>query len=139
MQGWTITVAVIGFVLLDMAVVFGLVLPAIVRASWGAIADRHPPMEPSPDAVGREFQSFKFGLLNLGWSVHVEVDDRHLHLRPALFARLMRCRAMSIPWEEIRLQGRARARMRRAMIGRTLVCGPAWCMDLAGGGPAGPT
>ena len=137
MPAWGIAAIVIGVVVLDVVVVFGIVVPAIVRGSWGALAVRFPAVEAGPGAVRREFQSFKFGLLNLGWSVHVEVDDAYLHLRPALMARLMGCRAMSVPWEEVRATGARFLGNRSVMIGQTRVSGPAWCLDLAGGGSGG--
>lgn len=131
MPAWATVAIVLGVVAIDLLVVCGLVIPALVRASWGTLADRFPPREARPDALRREFQSFRFALVNLGWSVHVEVDAGHLHLRPALLARLVRCRPMSVPWEEVTLVGRRRGGMRRAIIAGTPVWGPAWCMDLA--------
>lgn len=137
MPAWGVAAIIVGVVALEMVVVFGLVVPAIVRGSWGTLATRFPAVEAGPGAVRREFQSFKFGLLNLGWSVHVEVDDAYLHLRPALVARLVGCRAMSVPWDEVRSTGSRFLGTRGVLIGRTRVSGPAWCLDLAEGGSRG--
>lgn len=103
-----------------------------VRAYWSPFAAKFPPREPSPDAIHRDFQSFRAGLLNLDHCIHVAVDADHLHLRPALFARLVRIQPTSIPWSAITLDrhGSSRRMLRAAIDGHDLR-GPRWCLELA--------
>lgn len=137
MPGSAIALIVAGIVAIELVVVFGLVIPALVRSGWGALASRFPAVPPEPDAVRREFQSFSVGVLNLGWCVHVAVDAAHLHLEPSLVARRWGCRAMSIPWSEVRPAGKGIMGFRKVTVGMTTLSGPAWCLGLAAGGPGG--
>lgn len=130
-QGQTIALVVVAIALFDVLVV-AVLLPMIVRAQYGAIPNAHPPIDPAPDAVRRGFQSFSFGVLNLGLGVHVLADARHLHLRPARVPRLIGMRPASVPWEAITLRPPGVWSGRRsARIAGCEVKGPAWCMNLA--------
>lgn len=115
------------------ALVLFCLIPIVVRSSWGEIAGAYPPVEPSPDAVRRSFQSFRCGLLSMGWCVHVATDDEHLHMRPALLMRIFGARPTSVPWDAIdRVEGKGRHR--RVRIGQRELSGPAWCLGLADSG-----
>jgi hypothetical protein len=137
MPPWGIVAITLGVAAIELAVVMGIIVPALVRGSWGTLERRFPPRAPAPDAVRREFQSFSFGMLNLGSSVHVAVDGECLHLFPAWLARRLGCGPMSVPWEAIRPLGPGAFRTSKAMIGATRVTGPAWCLELAVGEPRG--
>lgn len=131
-----ITGIIVAIVLIVDALIVFVAVPRVVASAWAPIA-KYAPVEPAPDAVRRNFQSFKLGLLNMGWSVHVAVDEEHLHLFPALVMRLWGMNAASVPWGEIRDRGPALFRQRKVRIGTAEVVGPAWCLGLAAGERAG--
>jgi len=106
------------------------VLKATIGRTFLTLAEKYPHVEPGPDAVERKFQSFKFGVINAGLSVHVAVDSNYLHLRPARVLRWVGAREVSVPWDAIDL-GAKRGRSRRAAIGSMKMIGPAWALDLA--------
>jgi len=96
----------VGLILLIDSVVVGSIFYAVSQ-TMRDLSSKFPPMEPLPDSVRRRFQSFKIGLINLGWCVHVAVDERYLHLTPTRLARWFGVRAMSVPWEAIEVVGKA--------------------------------
>jgi hypothetical protein len=107
-----------------------LVLKATIGRTFSTLAEKYPPVEPGSDAVERKFQSFKFGAINAGLSVHVAVDSDYLHLRPARVLWWVGAREISVPWDVIDL-GAKRGYSRRATIGSLKMIGPAWALDLA--------
>lgn len=113
------------FVVVDL-----IVVRMVLRNGWGSLADRFQGRPVRPEAVRREFQSFRFGMYKFGQSVHVAVDEEHLHLFPAAVLRWAGARPASIPWERIVLEkeGGRRCTVR---IGDTVVQGPAWCLAMA--------
>ncbi len=129
MPGWMIGLIVLGGVVLEVGFVV-LIVRAVLRSSLGGLADRFPFTEPEPGAVRRDFQSFRFGVVSAGYSMHVAVDDRYLHLMPAAVMRWCGVRAMSVPWSEIRLLRRSGS-YRYAKVGGMRFNGPGWCLDLA--------
>jgi hypothetical protein len=81
--------------------------------------------------VRRDFQSYRFGIVNLGLSVHTTVDEAFLHLEPVRPLRLLGIRPISVPWdrvEPVRWRGRRHAEVR---IGSQRVLGPRWALGLA--------
>lgn len=129
MNGWQIALLV-GFILSIDLVILGAIFSACAGA-LRPLSEEFVPVEPAPDAVRKRFQSFGFNLVNLGGCVHVAVDERWLHLRPARVARWFGMRDMSIPWEAIELE-RVRGKSAVAQVRGTSVRGPAWCLSLAG-------
>ncbi|MBX3318063.1 MAG: hypothetical protein KF902_14500 [Phycisphaeraceae bacterium] len=129
MPPWVIaTILVTLFVVVDTIVVW-----AILRACGEMLKQLgagHPAVEPEAGAVRKEFQSFKIGLMNMGYSIHVTVDASYLHLDPSLTARWIGMPRMSIPWSEVRLVRRGRFGT-QVKIGRQTVYGPRWCLELA--------
>jgi hypothetical protein len=124
----------VGLILLIDLMVVGAICYAVSQ-TMRDISSKFPPSDPRPDAVRRRFQSFKFGLVNLGWCVHVAVDDRHLHLSPTRLARWLGMRAMSVPWEAIEVVGKATIGSSiRVRIAGEEILGPAWCLNLAAQG-----
>ncbi len=114
---------VLGFVALDVVVV-GAVISAVARQVADAL-EPYPLMPASEPSVKRTFQGLSFGLMNLGGSFELEVDEVFLHVRPLKLGRILRIPAASIPWPAlscIRL-GRFGA---KARLGRTTVGLPAW-------------
>ena len=109
-----------------------LLIKAIVGSTWMKIARAHPGVAPAPDAVRRNFQSFKMNLLNLGFSVHVAVDEHYLHLLPSLFLRWFGAQPASVPWDAVQDLGKGwSSHSRKAKIDGVMVWGPAWCLKLA--------
>jgi len=131
MPTWAIIVMIAVFVLTD-AVVVTAVLKATIGGVFNKLHADHPPTEPAPDAVRKDLQSFKSGLINLGWSVNVTVDDRCLHLEPAAVFRMLGAKSSSIPWDAIEPKGKPGKRCRSVRIGSVDLMGPAWCLRLAG-------
>lgn len=112
-----------------------IIVPAIIAAAMRScalpLAERFPAREVEGRAIRREFQSFSFGMVSMGWAMHVTADATHLHLSPSWVARRFRVRAASIPWDEIevqRVRGRtATVRIRSMRIGE--IKGPRWCLE----------
>ena len=108
-----------------------VIIAAVVRTCWTPFVTAHPAVPPAEDAVRRNFQSYKIGLMNLGYMIHTAVDEQHLHLMPAKFGRMLGMKATSIPWEAIepvRLRGKKFADVK---IGNEAIIGPAWALGLA--------
>jgi hypothetical protein len=122
---------VIGILVFDLLLTW-LLLWAIMRAGWRPLTIRYPSIDPSPDAVRRNFQSFRLGVINLGFSIHVAADEHHLHLMPARILRWCGAGATSIPWSAIEPGKRTMGGkwMKVSIDGATLA-GPAWCLALA--------
>lgn len=114
-------------------VVVPLLVWAMVNAQWTPLVARYPARPISPDAVRRDFQSYRIGLLNLGGMLHTAVDDAHLHLLPAAFGRLCRMRPVSVPWEAIEPVRRRGNRHAEVKFGTETVVGPSWALGLAFG------
>ncbi len=114
------------------ALVTIVALWAVVRFGWKPFAQRFPPRPADPDAVGRRFQSFRLGVLNFGFCIHVAADEGHLHLQPAALLRFFGARTASIPWSSIEIQKHSRTgRWITAKINERTLLGPAWCLSLA--------
>ncbi len=107
-----------------------LIMRATIGQTFRTLADRYPATQAGPHAVRKNFQSFRFGLVNAGLSVHVEVDDTHLHLKPARFLRWAGAVDSSIPWEAVQ-PGKRHGKYRKARIDATSLIGPSWALDLA--------
>lgn len=120
------------FVIIDLVVGIAIV-GALVRGVWGPLARDRPPHPPSADAVTRRFQSFRFGLVSFGWSIHVAADEAYLHLAPVRFMQLLGCKPVSIPWDEMSIVKRSKkGRWITARVGTGILMeGPGWCLELA--------
>ena len=106
---------------------------AVMKVGWGPWVRQYPPQEPAPDAIQRRFQSFRFGLMNFGYCVHVAVDEGHLHLRPIMPLRWFGAGPISVPWSSIQPGRRSRiGNWLNVKIGKKTVVGPSWCLELAG-------
>jgi hypothetical protein len=128
------TIAIIVAIILatDAVVVFAIIRS--ITEPLRTLARQFPPTTPAPDAVRRGFQSFSFGLVNAGWSMHVAVDEQSLHLSPNRIMRLFGIPPLSIPWTHIRVIKRGRWYTTVRLEGdreRLEVKGPNWCLSLA--------
>ena len=95
---------------------------------WRPMLVDYPAVEPAPDAVRRNFQSFGIGIVNMGLSIHVAVDETYLHLTPFRLWRLLGASPASIPWSVMEPVGSSGRVVR--FDGRRMD-GPKWCMELA--------
>lgn len=135
MSPLTITILVTAIVLFDLMIV-AAVLTA-VSASIRTISKQFPPVAPAADAVTKNFQSFKLGLLGLGKCIHASVDEHYLHLRPCMLARWIRVPPMSVPWAQVQVTGSTFAsrlklgKSLKAKLGTLDIEGPEWCLNLA--------
>lgn len=142
--GLLIALIVVPVILVTDAIIVGALFRAVGH-TWARMGAGCPPAEPAPDAVRRNFQSFRIGLMNAGQCVHVAADARFLHLSPARLLRWAGCAPISVPWDRVRARpasgvgDRVNARLgkRRASINGVEVLGPAWCLDLAQADPPG--
>lgn len=123
------TVLIVAFVVVMDFILIAVLLRALTE-SWNDLGKEFPAQTPAPDAVRRSFQSFKFGLFNLGWCVHVAADETHLHLVPVRFWRALSAMGASVPWEKVHLLKRGR-RWSTVRIGTHTLKGPAWALNLA--------
>lgn len=136
----TVAIIVALFLIVDSIVVIALVRAFTLPLQ--ELAKQFPAVTPGPDAVRRNFQSFSFGLLNAGWSMHVAADEHHLHLSPVFIMRLFSIPPLSIPWTHIRFIKRGRWTSRVLIAGdreKLDVKGPRWCLDLASNPSSGAT
>jgi len=129
---WIVLGAALLWSVLSLGIAFFLI-KGFVESTWLRIQRAHPGVEPAPDAVRRDFQSFKMGLVNLGLSVHVAVDESHLHLFPAAIIRWAGAGPISAEWSAVEDIGASWLKgWHRVRIEGVLVNGPAWCLRLAG-------
>ena len=127
----TLTLIISGVVLFDLGLVTAIMWWA-VSAVWRPLLERYPAHDPAPEAVRRNFQSFRFGAINFGGCVHVAVDEEHLHMMPARLLRWFGATQVSIPWRSITITGGPRfGGMLPASFDGRSVLGPAWCLQLA--------
>jgi hypothetical protein len=117
--------------------IFGVTLPVdaiivtvVLRSAWASVSAGFEPRSIAADAVRRDFQSFSFGMYNLGMCIHVAADGEHLHLIPAAALRWFGAKQVSIPWEQIEFT-RTRGRRAEVRIRNQRVLGPAWALELA--------
>ncbi|MDX2132004.1 MAG: hypothetical protein SFY69_08130 [Planctomycetota bacterium] len=125
-------ILIVAILLAVDALIVWVLLHSFRAYTWGPLQQAYPPRDVVEPSVSRNFQSFSFDLFNMGFCVHVVVDEHCLHLRPSALLRLIGCGPMSIPWDAIDFKGgRGRWLWRRAKIGKVAVMGPLWCMRLA--------
>ena len=127
MRLWMVLV----FVVAELAI--GLtVVRMLLGNAWRPLQTAFPSQAPLEPHYRRNFQSFSFGLINAGFSIHVIVDDQYLHLIPAKYLRMMGLLPVSVPWSEIQMHAKQPSfgRQARAHLGKTEVVGPAWCFEM---------
>lgn len=124
----TTVLGIVAFVVID-TVVMVIAIGYILRNSFEPLA-KYPPREPEPGSMTRNFQSFSFGIVNVGWGFHITVDSKYLHFRPSLIERWFKIPPASVPWEDVRIV-KVGKRHTKARIGAADLTGPTWCMSLA--------
>ena len=119
------------FIIADVLVAGGAIATCL-RLLWHPLYLTYAPQSPANDAVRKQFQSFRVGVLNLGYSIHVAVDENHLHLIPAKVLRWLGAKPTSIPWHAIEFIKRSRfTKSAIVRIGKRRIVGPIWCLQLA--------
>ncbi len=104
----------------------------VIKLGWGPLPRDFPATEPGDDAVWRRYQSFRLGLLSLGYCIHVAADERYLHLVPIKPLRACGGKPASIPWDAIRIESRSgRGKWITVRVGTHTLRGPSWCLELA--------
>ncbi len=128
----TILIIAVTLIVVGDLILVPMIIQSLTRSAWRPLMEQYPPVEPGDEAVTRTFQSFRFGIVNMGLSVHVTVDDNALHLRPAKIIRWAGAREVSIPWGEIELVKVGKRQSTVTIAGAT-INGPTWCLSIAGG------
>lgn len=125
-------IAIVVVLLSTDFIVIGALFANLRSSMWKPLSDAFPARPPAPDAVRKEFQSLKMGILNLGGCAHLSVDDEYLHIEPAAFLRWFRMVSMSIPWEAVRVKKRSKSgKSVTVRIRNVEVMGPGWAFGLA--------
>ena len=105
-----------------------LFILSVAKAAFALIYNRQLadfPAVPIPvDAEQRRFQSFSFGSVNMGLSIHVAIDDHYLHLTPLGIWQSLGAEPASIPFSKME-PGRT---SRCVRIDNWTLWGPAWCL-----------
>ena len=96
---------------------------------WNPMVHQYPPQKPDSNSVRRRYQSFSFGVVNMGLSIHAAADSTYLHIRPIKLWRLLGARSCSIPWTSI--VPVAHSRTTANVDGQFVMRGHQWCMQLA--------
>lgn len=112
----------------DLILVGGLLYAA--SSTLREFGAKFPGVPAREGAVRKEFQSFKFGIMSMGASIHATVDEDHLHLDPAWIARKLGMRRVSVPWGAIEYKGEF-LRTSRVRIAGEDVSGPTWALGMA--------
>lgn len=121
----TIIVVIVGSDIMVFAAVRSIIFQMFRK--W---QEKYPPVEPLPGAVTKRFQSFSFGLMNAGMSMHVTADESYLHLEPVRFVRWFGMMPLSIPWEAFGKVTKRGKMFTTVMLDKTALVGPNWCMSL---------
>ncbi|MEE3002019.1 MAG: hypothetical protein VX908_04895 [Planctomycetota bacterium] len=114
-------------IIITFVAIFGITGSAL-RALWNPLAKAFPAREPAPDAVSKSFQSFSYGIVNLGFSIHVSADSDALHLTPIRFMQWFGALPASVPWDAMEPVKKSRHKVR---VNGQVLQGPKWCMELA--------
>ena len=127
-MSWLLIVAiVVSFTAFDVAII-----GVLIRLGWRWLPREFPATAPRSDAVWRRHQSFRIGMLNLGFCIQVAVDEQHLHLVPIKPLRACGGKPASIPWDAIRIESRSgRGKWITVRVGTHTLRGPSWCLELA--------
>ena len=126
------TLALVIAIAVALTVLDFVIVVTIIHRGWGPLPREFPAKTPGDDAVWRRYQSFRLGLMNLGYCIHVAVDEQYLHLVPIKPLRVFGGRTASIPWDAMRIEKRSsRGRWITVRIGAHTLRGPSWCLELA--------
>ena len=122
---------IVGAVVLFDLIFVPIVIRAIIQSNWKPLEKKFPPQALGEDSVRKDFQSYRIGVFNLGYSVHTTADDMHLHMEPAKVLRWLGMGPVSIPWDAMlakRTRGKSWAEVK---IGSHSLWGPRWALEMA--------
>ncbi len=104
---------------------------------FSPLAGRYPAREPAPGAFRKEFVGFRLhGIFNFGFCLHIDVDDRFVHISPAWLPRLAGACPSSVPREDVqRGTGKGADRLVSGTIGGISVSIAGWVFEKAEKGP----
>ena len=118
MLGWIIAGIAVASVL--------LILRLVVHLIWNRMMQAWPRRDDGHNVQWRRFQSFRVGMMNLGFSVHVGKDAEHMHLRLIAPMRWFGAVDASVPWAALETRG---DRGHRVRLGDVDVWGPTWAFE----------
>ena len=95
------------------------------RWLWNRMTSPFPPQEMHHTVEHRHFQSFSWGYVNMGLSIHAAVDDTYLHMEPLLLWRVRGANSASIPFSSMTPAERGRG----VRINGMTMMGPKWCFQ----------
>lgn len=131
---------ILGIVAFDL--LFALVVVRLLASSaLEKIVREFPAIEPGDVVHDRRAQSFRIGLMNLGFSLRVRTDAAHVHLTPEPWVRWTGLHAVSLPIERLRAAGGSRRKLVLHPIEiegervQETIHAPRWVWLLAGGAP----
>lgn len=128
MPPWVVALLIALFILIDLVVMRAVI--SMATDPIRKLGKRYPPQQPLPGHIRHGFQSLKVELLNMGQSVHLTIDERWLHIEPALVLRWIGVPSCSIPWDAIKYV-RTRWGGSRVKIDGVELSGPKWAFSLA--------
>lgn len=102
MQPYVAVILVAVFLIVDFVIV-GAVMSSVIDGILGKLSSDFPAQPIRSEAQRRNFQSMSSGILNLGYCIHIAVDETHVHILPSAFLRMFRAKPSSIPWDAIEL------------------------------------
>lgn len=130
---------VVGVLALSEFVIVPTIIRAVIESNWTPISDAFPlaaAPAPRPDAVRREFCSLKIGMLSLGWSVHLTVDEAYLRFEPAMIGRVLGMKPAAAPWSEVKHLGNRGRHAALVSVRGTEILGPRDIFEIARQGAA---
>lgn len=125
---------VVAVLALSEFVIVPTMIRAMIESNWTPISNAFPlagAPAPRPDAVRREFCSLKIGMLSLGWSVHLTVDEASVRFEPALIGRVLGMKPAAVPWSEVKHLGERGRRAALVSIRGIEILGPRDIFEIA--------
>lgn len=121
---------IVGIMMVMDFIVVGALLHASVQALFEPLSKKFPPKEMKEGVIEKSFQSLKVGIMNYGLSVHLGVDDEHVHVVPALIFRWCGAKPSSVPISEVsthkQLEGLRDSKLVEGNVGGIQMSAPAW-------------
>jgi hypothetical protein len=120
------------FLFIDLVVVWA-VMSMVRDGFFEPLHRQFPPREMLDGAVEKRFQSMSSGMVNMGSSMHIAVDDAHVHIAPAWVMRRLGGKPFAVPLAEVRVKSEAKLAKAKwewwpvaGKFGKVEVSAPAW-------------
>ncbi|MCP4758430.1 MAG: hypothetical protein GY876_03070 [Planctomycetes bacterium] len=104
-----------------------VIASAAFRLLWNPMLAAFPPQEVPVTAKKKSFQSFSFGLVNMGLSINAATDEDYLHIEPILPWRALGAASASIPFTAMTPSDCGRT----VKVDKWTMAGPKWCFEKA--------